>query len=174
MKEKTIKVTLEKAQKWYTGRNKTLKELALQAFTEEELKDALPKTWKEFCKYNNVKELECFIAFDSTIKHTPAQSHLKVHRDSNEDRNLLVTEESAKAHLALMQLEQLRDCYRNGWVPDWTDARTSKYTIYSVNGRLEKHGVYQERRFISFQTQELRDKFLNNFKDLIEEAKDLI
>ena len=52
MKEKTIKVTLEKAQKWYTGRNKTLKELALQVFTEEELKDTLPNTWEEFCEKN--------------------------------------------------------------------------------------------------------------------------
>lgn len=37
MEERNIKVSLEKARKWYNSNNDTLKELALQAFKEEEL-----------------------------------------------------------------------------------------------------------------------------------------
>ena len=37
METRTIKVSLEKALKWYMFGNPTLKELALQAFTKEEL-----------------------------------------------------------------------------------------------------------------------------------------
>lgn len=37
MEERVIKVTLEKAKKWFNSSNCTLKELALQAFSKEEL-----------------------------------------------------------------------------------------------------------------------------------------
>lgn len=37
MEERNIKVTLDKAREWYESTNSTLKELALQAFTKEEL-----------------------------------------------------------------------------------------------------------------------------------------
>ena len=34
--------------------------------------------------------------------------------------------------------------------------------------------VKTEQTVLSFQTREIRDKFLNNFKDLIEQAKEYI
>lgn len=37
MEERTIKITLDKAKKWYFGKDPILKELALQAFTKNEL-----------------------------------------------------------------------------------------------------------------------------------------
>lgn len=37
MKERNIKITLEKAREWYNSDNKSLKELALQAFDKDEL-----------------------------------------------------------------------------------------------------------------------------------------
>ena len=38
METRNVKVTLEKAREWYKSGNSTLKEIALQAFTEKELK----------------------------------------------------------------------------------------------------------------------------------------
>lgn len=38
MEKRNISITLEKAQEWYNSDNKSLKEIALQAFNEEELK----------------------------------------------------------------------------------------------------------------------------------------
>ena len=47
--ERNITLTLDKAKEWYK-KGGELKEIALQAFTEEELtKIDLPKTWEEFC-----------------------------------------------------------------------------------------------------------------------------
>ena len=48
MKERNITVTLEKAKEWFNSGNATLKEIALQAFSEEEL------TWH----YSQIKTLE--------------------------------------------------------------------------------------------------------------------
>ena len=55
--ERNITITLEKAREWYNGDNKSLREVALQAFTEEELKQ-LPwesiKTFEDAIKALNI------------------------------------------------------------------------------------------------------------------------
>ena len=91
----------------------------------------------------------------------------------NEDRNTLPSKQAAEQHLALMQLHQLRDCYRQGWKPN--------YEYGSINVNIEKQDntpviieVIKREAFLSFPTRELAEQFLNNFKDLIEQAGDLI
>ena len=73
---------------------------------------------------------------------------------------------------ALIKLEQLKDCWKQGWVQTPTDTgyRISKtftgdYTVLSV-GTL--------KYFLSFPTREMAREFLECFKDLIEKAGDLI
>ena len=55
--ERNITITLKKAREWYNGDNKSLREVALQAFTEEELKQ-LPwesiKTFEDAIKALNI------------------------------------------------------------------------------------------------------------------------
>lgn len=52
MEKRNISISLEKAREWYEGRNITLKQLALEAYSEEELKeeitypDILDKLWR--------------------------------------------------------------------------------------------------------------------------------
>ena len=73
-----------------------------------------------------------------------------------------------------MQLHQLRDCYRQGWLPDWEDDDIIKYCIILESNRCV---IYKNRvscNFLSFQSEAIAKKFLNNFKDLIEIAGDLI
>ena len=84
------------------------------------------------------------------------------------------SEKSAKAHSALFKLEQLRDCYRQGWVPDWENDE-HKYVIYNFKNKIIFNtDIDGTNHFLSFPTMELCDKFYNNFKYLIEVAKDLI
>ena len=47
METRTIKITLDKAKEWYFSENPTLKELALQAFTKNELD---PLTYKQIAE----------------------------------------------------------------------------------------------------------------------------
>lgn len=131
----------------------------------------LPKTWSEFCKYYHVKEGESFIEVDSKITVISCKSD----RNSYSDKNILPNEESAKQYLALMQLHQLRDCYRQGWKPDWKNKNSTKYAIvYSIGGELIVDDYALTPIFLSFQSEKLAKQFLNNFRDLIEKAGDLI
>ena len=73
-----------------------------------------------------------------------------------------------------MQLIQLRNVYRQGWTPDWKSYDEIKYSIHAYGGKIERNNFNLANSVISFQSEEIRDKFLNNFKDLIEQAKELL
>ena len=55
MEKRNISISLEKAKEWYEGGNITLKQPALEAYSEEELKeeitysDILDKLWRKRC-----------------------------------------------------------------------------------------------------------------------------
>lgn len=89
-------------------------------------------------------------------------------------KNLLSSKEAAEAHLALMQLHLLRDCYRQGWKPDWNNPNEAKHCIFMVGDTFMLDFNFTSRSFLSFQTDELSNKFLENFKDLIIKARELL
>ena len=166
--ERNIKLTLEKAQEWYK-KGGELKEIALQAFSEKELTEVeLPKTWEEFCDNYNINDDEAYI--DSCCMVSSADITC---RNSLYDKNVCPSKKSAEAHLAMIQLEQLRDCWRQGWKPNWLDD-TLNYVIegwrddYTVDNKQVTHG------FLSFPTYKMAAEFLECFRDLIEKAGDLI
>ena len=82
--------------------------------------------------------------------------------------------EYAESNLAFLKLRTLRDIYRKGWKPDWSN-HTSKYVI-EVDGddSIKIHVNIYSRRFLSFPNAMTAYLFYENFKDLISEAKDLI
>lgn len=138
----------------------------------EDIKHQLPKTWEEFCKNYPIKKGECFIDASSNILESAWTA-----RNIYGDQNKLPNTKAAEQHLALMQLHQLRDCYRQGWEPDWEDD-SFKYTI--VRDTFNKDKKYSIKYycytpyFLSFPIYELANEFLTNFRDLIEQAGDLI
>ena len=49
-----------------------------------------------------------------------------------------------------------------------------KYTIYFNADTILSGHVFNTQYILAFKTEELRDKFLENFRDLIETAKPLL
>lgn len=169
MEERNVKISLDKAREWY-NQGGELKELALSAFTEKEITEsALPKTWEEFCEIYPVKDNEWYIGTNSNIIRMFQGKRYTLHHC-----NILPSKQAAKAHLAYIQLHQLRDCYRQGWVPDWKDNNQSKWCISLDTNMLRVQFYIHHRQFLSFQSKEIAEKFFNNFKGLIETAGDLI
>lgn len=75
---------------------------------------------------------------------------------------------------ALLKLEQLRDCWRQGWKPDWNDDQSAKYCVICHHEEFKINVLYNTSRFLSFPTHEIAEEFLKCFRDLIEKAGDLI
>ena len=168
MEARTITLTLEKAKEFYK-KGGEFRDLALSAYTEEELtKVELPKTWEDFC-YNYKIQNEYYIGADSIIRQVSLDNFRLPCRDSN----LLPNRQAAEAHLALMQLHQLRDCYRQGWKPDLT-VPESIFAIFCTKGKYSVEEFIYSSEFLSFQSKQLAEEFLNNFRDFILQAGDLI
>ena len=162
--ERNITLTLEKAKEWYK-KGGELKEIALQAFTEKEL-NPLPRSWEEFCRNNPVQVGECWLENCDKIR--------KKELSTNEARiykNWIPSQKSAEAHLAMIQLEQLRDCWRQGWEPEY---HITSYAIKRCNDEIHIIQAYSVSAFLSFPTQKMAEEFLECFRDLIEKAGDLI
>ena len=160
METRHIKISLDTAKRWYEQGGE-LKEMALGAYNEQELiGNGLPKTWDEYCaKHGEVGD---------KIKASLNTAYMTINRYVFSDCK------QAQAHIAKMKLHLLRDDYRIGWVPEWGNIDESKFSIEMVGNEftVENYGI--TRHFLAFQDKERANEFLTNFRELIEEAGDLI
>jgi hypothetical protein len=130
----------------------------------KEIKNELPKSWEDL---ENLKGF--YVGHTSDIVMT--SDHV---RKSKINRFIFATEEQAEASITLAQLSQLREVYRQGWEPDYTDNYAVKYGIHFTNQGLKIGAFYETTVFLMFQSEKIAKEFLENFRDLIEQAKPLI
>lgn len=132
----------------------------------KKIENELPKNW---CDLKFIKGF--FVNGESEIKEIN-EAHDKILAIKG-NRNIFPTKEEAEACLALSQLCQLRDRYNDGWKPCW-NTNTMKHCIYVSKGEIRGGHQFENSRILTFEKREIRDKFLENFKDLIEIAKPLL
>lgn len=135
----------------------------------------LPKTWEEYCSMCPIKDGEYYIDSVSNIRRLPCKSEsISEHRIS-ENRNLFILEEQAEAFLALIQLIRLRDYYNNSIAEDknYWEQFSVVYNIYEKVDTIY-NGNDLSRHMLSFKTYELAEIFRENFKELLQKAKELI
>ena len=123
------------------------------------IKKELPKSWEELSSF------EGFI-YNGTIILTE-KNYIPCHAN----RRFFATKEQAEASIALAQLSQLREVYRDGWKPE---DGVERYIIIFQNNKIVKDWAKYYGYFLSFQSTEVRDLFLENFRSLIEQAKPLM
>ena len=131
----------------------------------------IPEGW-EFAGYENgevkIRRAEPELPTD----YEKALGTVKV----SEIRSLLVPKGMHGAVSALCKLLIYRNAWweKLGWRPDLCDGLATKYIIYNWEGRVATDITAKERYILAFPTEEVRDKFAETFKDLIEEAKELL
>ena len=131
--------------------------------------EQLPKSWAEFCNTHEVQKGEAYIKDISTIYEAEKSGDT---RDTYADMNILPSKQACRQHLALMQLHQLRDCWRDGWKPEPNKTRWA--ITNDSRGCLEVNSWKDVGVFLSFQDKERTELFLQHFHILIERAGDLI
>lgn len=136
--------------------------------TFKESKKELPNTWKKCFMLTKRKE---YIGNYSSIIETILEGNENA---IPANYNILPVG-LGKPMLAFTQLLLCREIYRNGWKPELEEITTPKYYIkVSYKGDIICDENMYNNRVLSFQSLEVRDKFLENFHDLIKEAKMLI
>lgn len=122
----------------------------------------LPRSWEELGEISGA-----YVSTQGVVLEWAGMSNCP------ENRNVFPTIEEAEASIALAQLCQLRDRYNGGWKPDWLDDGR-KYVIYFAGEKMNTARMTGIQFVLAFKTEELRDKFMENFSDLIEKAKPLL
>lgn len=159
METRQINLPLDTARRWYEQGGE-LKEMALGAFEEKELIGYRPpKTWEEYRKLKGDEGEKVNAALN--FAYTSINGAFADYHDTQK-------------HIALMKLHLLRDEYRNGWKPDWADKGQFKCGIKRAPDNIYCYMNIQNPIFLTFQDVGITDEFLNNFRDLIEKAGDLI
>ena len=152
MKTRYISLSLETAKRWYEQGGE-LKDIALGAYTLEELGYSLPKTFEEFLRVSE----RWNIAIPEQIYNDAIQQIA-----------------------AVKKLILLRDFYNNNWKPDWDNIIEYKYGITYWYNRDTRESSYVAKViycpfcFLVFNDMAKAEEFLNNFRELIVEAGDLI
>ena len=123
----------------------------------------LPKSWEDLYEVGG-----WFVDFHSDVVTSGST------RTGDSVKNRFPTKEEAEACLALAQLCQLRDRYNDGWKPNWEDDEEQKHAMFIHMGEICEETFFTVQHSLAFKTEELRDKFLENFRDLIEIAKPLL
>lgn len=131
--------------------------------------EKLPKSWQEFCETHEVQKGEAYIKDISTVYKAENTGDT---RDMNADKNILPNEMACYQHLALMQLHQLRDCWRDGWKPEPNKTRWG--ITKDGRGDIELNSFDTVSVFLSFQDEERAELFVKHFRNIIMAAGDLI
>ena len=84
-----------------------------------------------------------------------------------------VNEKQENALEAFRKLIIFRDYYNKGWQPDWEDDEW-KYFIEYYRGKLDVERTCGNGRVLAFKSKEIRDKFLEEQRELLEIAKPLL
>ena len=134
----------------------------------EKKKKEYPKTYEECAKIMN-----CPIAgpsgwlfnFDANIKDP---YYRKIDILMGKFTRLLICRD------AYLKLYSEENGLEKPWEPDWTKADERKYCIVNAEGNITKWVQKTTNKILAFPTEEMRDAFYENFKELINECKELL
>lgn len=131
----------------------------------EQAEKGLPDTWRKCCEV--LREGE-YVSSTSEIKKVAYYNINEI------DKNLL-PDGLGKPMLALCQLLVCRNAWwkKLGWSPNWNDTN-SKYCISCNNSAVACQVYSSANEILAFPTKKICVRFLESFRDLIEEAKELL
>ena len=136
----------------------------------EKGKKELPKTWQECARIVDNVEL---INIDSEVEGYAVSDF---DEGPTDEERRVIPAGIGKPMLALCQLLVCRNAWwkQLGWKPDWKNCSTVKHCIQPFSEKIDKSTNRTGSVVLAFPTIEIRDQFLETFRDLIEEAKELL
>ena len=192
--ESTKTLSFDDAITLYNSNKDGDKAIALFFYKKEDLENrfvnTFPKDWENFCTNYKTKhnEGEYYISTESEIRKSTAGDIV----NPKSDKNLVPNKQCADAVLALTQLLQLREFYRQGWKPspdykddyyavsirvtyENDDNSENKYNLEVVTRSNNSSDDFPEFYDVfTFEHKAIADAFVENYKDLLIEYAKII
>ena len=179
--ERNVKISLEKAREWYNSGNKSLKEVALQAFKESELVEKpweLIKTFEDACRVLNLNPDVVYLIFDSNLQNMYKLKVIKKALNGEEWEPNLNT---GIIYYPMLRYYTKGSSYASNWIPvaNLRDKKNNEeYTL--VGGDCSHYcgglaifcgrccgGVYADIGLLGCKSKEIAEYFGNTFGKLI-------
>ena len=128
--------------------------------------DNRARSWEEYCKKMEGKDSYYFNEIVGKICSAKFKEDFILSE--------FVDDEDVVAFVALSKLRKLRKQWIGEWKPDYNNYSEVKFTIVTAENEIGKGERYTVNCSMSFPTEEMRDEFLDCFKDLLEQAKTLL
>ena len=153
------------------GKSVQFIEIKNEKMKEETKSLPIPEGW-EFAGYENGEVKIRRVEPEFPTDFEKALGAVKV----SEIRSLLVPSGMRGAVSALCKLLIYRNAWwqKLGWKPDFENGLVAKYIIENCGRGIATGISGMSYTILAFPTEEVRDKFAETFKDLIEEAKELL
>lgn len=153
MEKRSIQIDLEIAKQWFNGNNKTLKELALQAYDENEL---INIKYKDICKELFLDKATYYInSFGEITMDNP--NIYTIYKENN-----CITIKQCKKILAINKLINVAKYLNKKWEPNFNDSYELKYYIYIHNDNIEINYMTESNLgLIYFKNKESAEQAIN-------------
>lgn len=127
--------------------------------------DSFPKTWKEYCRINHLKDSFSPVYGNCTVESSHTGSYDEFH-----------TKERAEQFIALGRLLQLRDYWVGDWKPNIPNFNNSVFAVFysDISENIEIYRTTYSNYPLTFPTTKMANEFVNCFEDLIKEAYPLV
>lgn len=147
MEKRNVELTLEKAQEWY-NKGGELREVALQAYKEEELRNI---TYDEICEHLFFDRYSYFTDSKGDVKGTILGECVMSYP------NAASTERQLKKLMAINKLANVAKYLNDGWIPNWNNTNEFKYSISqdTTDNIFIENNVYRSNSEVVFKTYEL-------------------
>ena len=131
------------------------------------IKEELPISWIDFCKRFPIKMSEKYISYNSEIVNVD-----KPKRNDIKDKNIFINQEEAEKFLTLIQLRRIWQEYHR--LEEDKTAGLYFYKIIPTQDDISISYVIYEGGMFYFKTESFATMFLNNFKEQLEQIKELL
>ncbi len=152
----------------------------LKEYFENTPREVIEKEWHEYDKYNEINpKVNEYLEYVNNIRQP---KYPKTYEECYKVLNTYCTIPSRPGYKEslIAKLQKLLICcdaywkIAGDWKPNWTNGEFIKYSIRTVRNTPCKDEDIYANRVLAFPTEEMRDAFYENFKELIEECKELL
>ena len=150
-------------------------------------REVIEKEWHEYDKYNDIgPSIEEYIKYVNSIRQPQyPKTYEECCKIKQSDPNFYIDTHLYSNQLgSLYKLIICRNAYwklageqmglGKPWEPDWSTEYEKKYVIEVYRNNVRKNSQGYSNTILAFPTAEMRDAFYENFKELIEECKELL
>ena len=134
------------------------------------IKIDLPTSWENFCEMYPIKQSEVYIGcFGDILKVN--ETSIDINRNAD-DKHTYIDEEEAEKFLTLIQLRRIWQEYHR--LEEDKTAGLYFYKIIPTQDDISISYVIYEGGMFYFKTESFATMFLNNFKEQLEQIKELL